>query len=152
MSEKKHSHRRRRRSDIFIYKTITASLPFIEVDLKLTPAQVCMFINGLKYVIPNQSRLCTRSPLKETLTKQYERLSATVKECLKDNRIRATDAHAQQAFSTLERLFYEFQSKRISKTLTSRALREYQVVRSLQHLLRQRPDIVVRRTDKSKVF
>ena len=47
---------RGRRSNIFIYKTICAALPFIQVDLNLTPQQMAMFINGLKYIIPCQSQ------------------------------------------------------------------------------------------------
>ncbi|CAF1608430.1 unnamed protein product [Didymodactylos carnosus] len=36
--------------------------------------------------------------------------------------------------------------------LRKHAQHEYKVVRSIEHLIRQRSDIVVRRTDKSRVF
>ena len=52
----KHQLQSSHRSQIFIYRTITASLPFIEVDLNLTAQQMSMFINGLKYIIPCQKR------------------------------------------------------------------------------------------------
>ncbi|CAF1296249.1 unnamed protein product [Rotaria sordida] len=44
-----------------IYTTITASLPFIEVDLNLSPQQMSMFINDLKYVIPCQNIVIRRT-------------------------------------------------------------------------------------------
>ena len=78
-------HFRRRRSNIFIYTKITASLPFIEVDLNLTPRQISMFINGLKYVIPCQTRFSRQKSIDDTIAELYETLSTTVKECLKDN-------------------------------------------------------------------
>ena len=144
-------HSRSRRSKIFIYTKITASLPFIEVDLKLTPQQISMFINGLQYVIPCQSQF-SRKPIKEMMTEQYQKLSATVKGCLKDNSIVVTDQRAKQAFDELEQIFNDCQSKKPSKKLQLRTQREYKTVQSIRRLLRQRSDIVIRRTDKSKVF
>lgn len=145
-----HSHCRRR-SKIFIYTKITASLPFIEVDLKLTPQQMSMFINGLQYIIPCQSQF-SRKTIKEIMSEQYGKLSATVKECLKDNSIVVSDKRAKQTFDELEQVFDECQSKKLSRKLELRSQREYKTVQSIRRLLRQRPDIVIRRTDKSKVF
>ncbi|CAF1056727.1 unnamed protein product [Adineta steineri] len=73
-----------------------------------------MFINGLKYIIPCQSRF---SP-----------------------------------FQALEHIFHEYQSENISKKLKIRAQREHKIVQYVQRLIRQQSDIVIRRTDKSKVF
>ena len=142
----------RRRSKIFIYKTITASSPFIQVDLNLTSQQMSMFIKGLKYITPCQSRLCSRQSLEEITTEQYQNISSIVKNCLQDNGIFVGDPRARQAFTALESIFNELYSKPLSKNLLRRAQREYKIVQSIQHLLRQRPDIVIRRTDKSKVF
>ena len=61
----------RHRSNVFVYKTITASSPFIEVDLKLSPQQMLMFIHGLKYVTPCQSRF-SRQSIDDRVTEQYE--------------------------------------------------------------------------------
>ena len=93
-------HSRRRRSKIFIYTKITASLPFIEVDLNLTPQQMSMFINGLKYVITCQRQFSRRS-MNEIMTEQYQKLSATVKDCLRDNSIVVTDQRAKQTSDEL---------------------------------------------------
>ena len=148
---KKKKQHRRRRSSIFIYRTITASSPFIEVDLKLTPAQMSMFIRGFKYIIPCQSRF-SRQSIDDIITEQYQKISSKVKDCLKDHRIKIADEQATQAFSTLKRIINEFQFQQLSKQLRMRAQHEYKIVQSIQRLIRRRSDIVVRRTDKNKVF
>ncbi|CAF3112818.1 unnamed protein product [Rotaria sp. Silwood2] len=110
-----------------IYTTITASTPFIEVNLKVTPAQISMLINGFNYIIPCQS-------------------------CLKDHRVPIDDEHATQAFSALECILNNCQFQKLSKKLGRRAQHGYKIVRSIQRLICRRSDIVVRRTDKNKVF
>ena len=146
--KKQHDHHR---SNVFVYKTITASSPFIEVDLNLTPQQMLMFIRGLKYIIPCQSRF-SRQSVDELVTQQYQSISTTVKNCLQDHRMSITDERAKHAFSALQCLLYELHSQPVPKNLLRRAKHEYKIVRTIQHLLRQRPDIVIRRTDKCKVF
>jgi hypothetical protein len=154
---KKHDGRRRRRrhrhrrSNIFIYTKITASLPFIEVNLNLTPQQISIFINGLKYVMPCQSRF-SRKSIDDLITEQYQTISTTVKDCLKDNGLLITNERTSQAFQALEHIMNECKSKKLSKKLNIRAQREHKIVRYIQRVLRQRPDIIIRRTDKSKVF
>ena len=120
-SKKQYDHHR---SNVFVYKTITASSPFIEVDLKLSPQQMSMFIHGLKYVMPCQSRL-SRQSIDDRVTEQYESISTTVQSCLRDHQMSTPD---------------------------DRAKHERNVVRGIRRLLRGRNDIVVRRTDKCKVF
>jgi hypothetical protein len=110
-----------------------------------------MFINGLKYVIPCQSRFGRKS-IDEIISEQYQNLSTIVKDCLKDNRVLITDERAKQAFQVLEHIFHECKSKKLSKKLTTRVQREYKIVQYIKRLIRQRSDIVIRRTDKSKVF
>lgn len=141
-----------RRSKIFIYKTIAASSPFIEVDLNLTPQQMSMFIIGLKYIIPCQSQFNRRQSIDEIVTEQYQNISTIVKHCLEDNVIFLGDPRSKHAFSVLQDILKQIYSKPLSINLIKRAGLEYKIVRSIQRLLHQRPDIVIRRTDKSKVF
>ena len=63
-----------------------------------------------------------------------------------------TDRRAIRAFPILERLVHDIYSKPLPKELQRRAQYEYHLVRGICRLLRRRPDIIVRRTDKSKVF
>ncbi|CAF1436528.1 unnamed protein product, partial [Rotaria sordida] len=142
---------RGRRSNVSIYTTITASLPFIEVDLNLTPQQMSMFINGLKYIIPCQNQFSGKS-IEKLVSEQYQSISTTVKNCLKDHRIPAANQRAEEAFQALRCILQELQSKKLSKKFGKRAKREYKIVQSIRCLLRGRPDIIIRRTDKNKVF
>jgi len=90
--------------------------------------------------------------MNEIITEQYENISKIVKNCLQDNSIFIGDPRVKQTFSELERILNQLYSKPLSKHVLKRGQYEYKIVRSIQHLLRRRPDIVIRRTDKSKVF
>ena len=52
----------------------------------------------------------------------------------------------------MESIFKGLQSRPISTRTRIHAQREYKLVKSIQRLLYQRPDIVIRRTDENKVF
>ena len=85
-----------------------------------------MLINGFQYIIPCQCRL-SRTPIDQIIAEQYQNVSTIVKDCLKDNRILITDQWAKQAFSALESIFKELQSRQISTRTRIRAQREYRV-------------------------
>jgi hypothetical protein len=142
---------RRRRSKIFIYTQITASLPFIEVDLNVTPQHISMLINGLGYIQPGQSR-SSRKPMEQILAEHYQSISSTVKDCLNDHRMAQADARAQQAFSELKDILSGLPLKKVPKKLVFRAEREQKLVRSFQRLLRQRPDVMGCQVDKTKML
>ncbi|CAF1254965.1 unnamed protein product [Rotaria magnacalcarata] len=110
-----------------------------------------MLIKGLKYIIPCQHRF-SRQSTEEIAEKQYKNISATVKTCLEDHGISTVDQPAKQAFQELKTLLHNLYSKPLARSLALRAKREYKTIQSIQQLLCQRPDIVIRRTDKSKVF
>ena len=105
------------RSKIFIFKTITASSPYIQIDCRLTPDQIALFIKGLKYILPCQSRLCARRSIDSIIHEQYETIASTVKSCLQDNGILSGDPRGKQAFSILERTIHEFYSRLPPKPL-----------------------------------
>lgn len=148
----KMKHLSRHRSKVFIYKTITASSPFIQVDCRFTPDQMSMFIKGLKYIMPCQSQFFSRQPIDALIREQYQTISSAVKSCLQDNLIFFADPRGKHAFSIFEQLVHEFYSKLPSRQVIQRAKREHRIIQSIQRLLKKRPDIVIRRTDKSKVF
>ena len=111
-----------------------------------------MLIKGFKYIIPCQSQLYSRKSIDTIIHEQYENISKIVKGCLQDNNIFFADSRGKYAFSMLEQLIRDHYSKPIPKNLSNRAKYEYRIVRSIQRLLKRRPDIIIRRTDKSKVF
>ena len=134
-----------------IFTSITASSPFIETDLRLSPAQMSMFIKGLIYITPCQSRF-SRKTIDEIVNEQYTTLRSTIQGCLDDHRVIARTPQERDAFPALKRLLYRLQSIQLSYKRRTRARRERAILKSLVTFLHNRPDVVVRRTDKSKVF
>ncbi|CAF3623305.1 unnamed protein product [Rotaria sordida] len=59
---------------------------------------------------------------------------------------------SKHAFLQLERITHDLYFKQLPRNLIRCAQSEYKIIRNIQRLLREQPDIVVRRTDKSKVF
>ena len=110
-----------------------------------------MFIKGLKYVIPCQNRF-SRKSLDEIVNQQYENISNVVKNCLKDHSVISYDGYAKYSFQALKNIVFKLYSKPLSRFLTLQAKKEHDTIKSIQKLLRQRPDILIRRTDKCKVF
>lgn len=139
------------RSKVSFYTRITASLPIIDVDLCMNSKQMRMLIKGFKYVPLCQYRFARKS-IDELVTEQHHSLSITIKNCLNDFQISTIDERRRQAFQVLRQLLFECYSKSIPKKLELRAKQEKQIVRSIQRVLMQRSDVVIRRTDKSKVF
>ncbi|CAF1440615.1 unnamed protein product [Rotaria sordida] len=148
---RQRQRQRIRRSNLSIYTNITASSPFIETVLNLSPIQMSMFIKGLKYIPPCQSRF-SRQSIDDIVNEQYKTLRSIVQGCLDDHRVQLIEPHEKEGFPCLKRILYEFQSKKLPHQLNIRARREQKVIRSIRKILRHRPDITVRRTDKSKVF
>lgn len=144
--------RYRRRSKIYIHKTITASSPFIQANVRLTSNQMAMLINGFHYIFPGQHRICSRKSINEIIVDQYQNILKVIKGCLNDHHIFASDARIKHAFPIFERLIHDIYSKPLPRRLQRRSKYEYRIIRSIRCLLRRRPDIVIRRTDKSKVF
>ena len=136
---------------MIVYKTITASSPFIEVDLNLSSQEMLLLIQGLKYVLPCQSQFFHKS-IDEFIDQQFENLSSVIKRCLQNNYMSITDERAKQAFTALKELLNKLYSKPTSKTLLRTARRHLLVLQQIKRLLKDRPDIVIRRTDKCKVF
>ncbi|CAF4461879.1 unnamed protein product, partial [Rotaria sp. Silwood2] len=140
-----------RRSNLSIYTNITASSHFIEANLNLSPAQMSMFIKGLKYIPPCQSRF-SRQSVDAIVNEQYKTLRSVVQGCLDDHGMQIVERREKEGFPSLKRILHELQSKKLPRRLAIRARRERTVVRSIIKILRQRSDITVRRTDKNKVF
>ncbi|CAF5140848.1 unnamed protein product, partial [Rotaria sp. Silwood1] len=83
---------------------------------------------------------------------QYKTFRSVVQGCLDDHRMQFIEPHEKEGFPSLKRMLHALQSKKLPRKLGIRARRERRVVRTIVKILRQRLDITVRRTDKSKVF
>ncbi|CAF1417784.1 unnamed protein product [Rotaria sordida] len=110
-----------------------------------------IFIKGLKYIPPCQSRF-SRQSIDDIVNEQYKTLRSIVQGCLDDHHVQLIEPREKEGFPCLKRILYELQSKKLPHQLNIRARREQKVIRSIRKILRHRPDITVRRTDKSKVF
>ena len=112
---------------------------------------MAMLIKGLQYIIPCQSRFLHRTN-EQRIKEQYEMLVNTVTNCLRDNCMSASDRRAQEAFSELKTIVHELYVKKLSRHLNIRARYEHALVKNIRRLIDKQPHVIVRRTDKSKVF
>ncbi|CAF2953462.1 unnamed protein product [Rotaria sp. Silwood2] len=126
-------------------------LLLLDVDLNLSLAQTAMLIKGIKYITPCQSQFSKQS-IDDIVRQQYTRLSSNVQRCLDDHGEVARQPEDKEAFPALKYLLYELQSKPLPHKLQIRARRECVVMTSIVQLLCNRPDLIIRRTDKSKVL
>lgn len=108
-------------------------------------------MKGLIYIIPCQSRFGKKS-IDTIVNEQVTTVSGPVKGCLADHGWLPREPKDKEAFPSLKDRLYQLQSKQLPYTLANRARRERTLVRSIQLLLRNRPDIVIRRPDKRKGF
>ncbi|CAF1532339.1 unnamed protein product [Rotaria sordida] len=123
-----------RRSEPFIYTTISSSLPFIEKHIALDFNLIQMLNNARKYIPPCQSRF-SHQPIKDIANTEYETVLSSVKKCLGENRMSITDQRATESFADLERIIHDLYCKRLPDKLYRRARREYKKVKRLQKLL-----------------
>ena len=88
----------------------------------------------------------------ELVKADYAMISTTVKKCLTDHLMSASDDRAKVAFSDLQRILSDLYAKQPSRKLYLRARREHRRMKRLQRLLRSRPDITTCRIDKNPAF
>ena len=91
-------------------------------------------------------------PQDQGLDEQYQFISTTIQNCLCDHGILISNQSIRESFQKLQTSLHQFKSNKVATFQQKRAQYEYSIVRSIQHLLRHRSDIMIRRTDKSKVF
>jgi hypothetical protein len=71
-----------------------------------------MFIKGLKYIIPCQSRLLHQS-IDSLIKEHYRTLLNTMQSCLKDSRMPVSDERAKQAFFELQNVVHELHIRKL---------------------------------------
>ncbi|CAF2741041.1 unnamed protein product [Rotaria sp. Silwood2] len=110
-----------------------------------------MFIKGLKYIPPCQSRFSKQS-IEDIVNEQYKTLRSVAQGCLDDYHVHLIEPRQKEGFPCLKRMLYDLQTKKLPHKLYKRVQHERKIVRNIIKMLRHRPDITIRRTDKSKVF
>jgi hypothetical protein len=108
-------------------------------------------MKGLIYITPCQSRFVKKS-IDAIVTEQLTTVSRPVKGCLADHGWLSWEPKDKEAFPSLKDRLYQLQSRPLPHHPATRARRERALVKTIETLLRQRPDIVIRRPDKRKGF
>ena len=119
--------------------------------MQLSSPQMITLMKGLIYITPCQSRFVKKS-IDTIVTEQILTVSGPVKGCLADHGWLSSEPKDKEAFPSLKDRMYQLQSRQLPHHLATRARREQALVKSIQTLLRKRPDIVLRRPDKRKGF
>ncbi|CAF2156058.1 unnamed protein product [Rotaria magnacalcarata] len=110
-----------------------------------------MLIKGVKYIIPCQSRF-SKTSIDDIVKQQYTSISRTIQRCLDDHGIIVREPVDKEAFPALNHLLHELQSTLLPRKLKIRSRRERNIVKSIRQILSTRSDVIMRRTDKSKVL
>jgi len=131
------------------------SLPssaIIEVATSFTTKHLSILALGPKYVPPCQSRFTTRS-IEKIIDREYKMMSSTITNYLTANCVSATEERAKLFFICLKNLLHRLYTIKLPCQLFARARNEYVLIKKIRHELRSTANhIILRRTDKSKVF
>ena len=126
------------------------SLPIIDVHLPLSAEQLAFLDYGLKYVPPCQSRF-SRHSINEIIEQEYTKLHKQISDNLFNYCITASDQRAIDHFVSMKQLLQQLYTTPLPPRIAARAQYNHWMVKSIQYRLQQ-SNIIVRPTDKSKVF
>ena len=125
----------------------------VEVATPLTEAHLLMLSRGPKYVTRCQSHFSAQFTIDDVVEREYQRMSMIITNCLTANCVSATDGRATLFLVSLKNLLRHLYTTALPKNLACRARQEYLLTKQIRHLLRASCNgLVLRRTDKSKVF
>ena len=93
-----------------------------------------MLVNGLKYIVPCQSRF-SRTSIDQIITEQYQSIPTTTENCLREHGIPMTNQSTRESFQKVQTNLHQLESKKVSKLQQKRAQYEYRIVHSIQHVL-----------------
>ena len=93
-----------------------------------------MLVNGLKYIVPCQSRFSWTS-IDQIITEQYQSIPTTTENCLCEHGIPITNQSTRESFQKVQTNLHQLESKKVSKLQQKREQYEYRIVQSIQHVL-----------------
>ena len=126
------------------------SLPIIDVPSPLSAEQLVFLDYGLKYVPPCRSRF-SRQSITEIIEQEYKKLHKRISDNLYNYCITSSDQRAVDHFASMKQLLQQLYTTPLPSRIAARAQYNHRMVKSIQYRLQQ-SDIIVRPTDKSKVF
>ncbi|CAF4352455.1 unnamed protein product [Rotaria sp. Silwood2] len=142
----------RRSYHLNLYWDILPSSPIIEVHLKLTPEQVALLSRGPKYVSPCQSRFYKKEKRDELIKKEHKNIIDIIQKFFSKHGYSISQKRIDEFSLDLKNLLEYLYTKKLSRKLSVRAKREHKLIMSIRRYLRKYQQVILRRTDKSKVF
>lgn len=131
----------------------------VEVATSFTNRHLLVLARGPKYVAKCQSQFASRSSssksksISKIIEREYQKMSHVIRNSLADNCVSASDERAKLFFASLKDLLTRLYSTKLSCSLFRRIRQEYILIKQMQRQLSCSSNrIVLRRTDKSKVF
>ena len=126
------------------------SLPIVNVSLPLSSKQLAFLDYGLKYVPPCQSRFSQQST-NAIIEQEYTKIHKRISDNLYNYCITSSDQRAVDHFASMKQLLEQLYTTPLPPRLAARAQYNRRMVQSIKHRVQQ-ANIIVRPTDKSKVF
>jgi hypothetical protein len=107
---------------------------------------------GPKYVPKCQSYFTSRS-IQDIIEREYQIMSSVISKSLADNCVSGSDERAKLFFMSLKNLLTELYTTKLPSKLICRAQQEHLLTKQIRQQLRSTHNrIILRRTDRSKVF
>jgi hypothetical protein len=137
---------------------ITSVLPssaIVEVATAFKSQHLFILAYGPKYVLKCQSHFSSASlsSLNKTIVREYEMMTKIISNSLSDNCVSASDKRAKEFFASLKDLLTQLYRAKLPDQQFRRARQEYDLTQQIRNqLCSKNNQIVLRRTDKSKVF
>ena len=116
----------------------------------LSPRQLAFLANGPKYIPACQSRF-SRLPVDTLIIREQLNIVECFQSGFTDNCVSITDQRATEFFASIGQLLHDLQVKPLSSRTLARAQSDHRMTRSISRVLNKQ-EIILRRTDKSKVF
>ncbi|CAF4027856.1 unnamed protein product [Adineta steineri] len=129
---------------------IRLSSPIIEVAPYPSLNYIQYLANGLPFIPICQSHF-SNLPITTRLTKQYDAFVNCFKNSFYDNRISSSDQRANDFFASIKDLLLISHTTPLPSKLLARARYEQQMIQTIKHT-RNKHNIIIQRSDKSKVF
>ncbi|CAF4079492.1 unnamed protein product [Rotaria sp. Silwood2] len=134
------------------YWDILPSSPIIEVFSHLTSEQLALLAYGPKYVPPCQSRFFSKKKREKIIEQEYQTIMYKITEFFREHSFNVSEKRVNEFSIDFKSLLQRLYTKNISRKLYIRAKREHKLMMSIRHYLHRYQQVILRRTDKSKVF
>ncbi|CAF4737779.1 unnamed protein product, partial [Rotaria sp. Silwood2] len=142
----------RRSYHLDLYWDILPSSPIIEVSIKLTPEQLALLSRGPKYVPPCQSQFYKKEAKDKIIQEEYKNIITKVTEFIRQHTYCISEKRINEFSTDLKNLIQRLYTKKLSRKLSVRAKREHKLITSIRRYLNKYRQVILRRTDKIKVF